>query len=209
MRTLVGTSMTRTEDARLLTGTGRFLDDVSLPRMLHAAFVRSMLPHARIDGIDVDAAREQPGVIAVLTGRDLAEAGVRPLQLHPVPDGYGAPSFPVLAIEKVRLVGDPLAVVIAESRAQAESAAELVMVDYDPLGAVDDVHEALQGDSPVVFEELGSNLIYESVRRDHGDVDAAFASADHVAARSTTIASRTCRSSQAESSPTMTPAATR
>src|SRR5687767_7440594 len=132
----VGQSVKRLEDPRLLTGQGRYVDDVVVPGMLHATFVRSDLPRARITRIDADAARAVPGVLAVLTGADL-NTGLGSMQptmwaATATPPGPCAPVTP-LAGDDVRFVGDPVAIVVAESRYLAEDAAELIEVDYQPL----------------------------------------------------------------------------
>ncbi|MXP23414.1 molybdopterin-dependent oxidoreductase [Gordonia sp. HNM0687] len=176
---LVGASVQRVEDARILTGKGKYVDDVKLPRMLHAAFLRSPFPHARVNGIDAEDARRVRGVVAVLTGDDIA-AVTKPYTDFPVflPPFLHSPTLP-LATDRVRFVGDPVAIVVAENRYIAEDAMELIDVDYDPLDAVADMESALDPNSVNIFEDLGSNVAY---RKDttFGDVDAAFAEATHV-----------------------------
>ncbi len=179
---LTGTSVQRVEDPRILTGRGRYVDDVTLPGMLHAAFVRSPFPHARVEGIDVSEALLVPGVRAVLTAADLDGVATDLTPVGP-PDLLLAP-FPALARDTVRLVGDPVAVVVADSRAQAEDGAEMVEVDYDPLpgvGDMDDVliNDGLAGATEAIFPELGTNVVHRAVHR-YGDTDAAFAAADRV-----------------------------
>ena len=132
-----GASIKRSEDPRILTGAGRYVDDIKLPGMLHAAFVRSPLAHARVLSVDASAARELPGVVAVLTGADLDAITVSapdPL-LALFSTGGPTPEFTLLATDKVRLVGDPVAIVVAESRYLAEDGCELVEVEYDDLPA--------------------------------------------------------------------------
>lgn len=175
---LTGRSIPRVEDARLLTGGGRFLADVQIPEMKHAAIVRSRVAHGRIRNIDLAAALEAPGVVAAFDGRMLATVS-RPLShLLPIPT-IKPLEWHVLATEKVRFVGEPVAIVIAESRSSAEDAAELVDVEYDELTAVTDAVAALADGSPLLYEEWDSNdfLSHEHVT---GDVDAAFAAADGV-----------------------------
>jgi carbon-monoxide dehydrogenase large subunit len=177
----IGASVPRVEDPRILTGRGRYVDDVQLPRMLHAAFVRSPVAHARIAGLRLNAAREAPGVVQVLTGEDvvtLSKPIAVPLaaELHLDVCPYHA-----LATTKVRMVGDLVAMVIAETRYQAEDAADLVDVEYDPLPVVSDTDTALGQDSPLVFEETGSNVVSTSSHT-YGDVDGAFAAADRTIA---------------------------
>ena len=172
----VGERVPRVEDRRILTGRGQYIDDVRLPRMVHAAFLRSPLAHATITSIDVEAAREAPGVVAVVTGTELQEL------MQPMPIGLGgaaAPVFHGLATDKVRHVGDPVAVVLADTRHQAEDAAELIEVDYDPLPAVATYEAALDPSSPAVFDDVPGNVIAED-GGSFGDVDAAFAAADRV-----------------------------
>src|SRR4051794_33333043 len=131
-----GARVKRVEDARILTGTGQYVDDLKRERMLHVAFVRSPYAHATITSVDVDAAREVPGVVAVLTSADL-DAVLRPGPIGMAAlMGGGGPSYTVLASDKVRLVGDPVVMVVAENRYVAEDACELVEVDYDPLPPV-------------------------------------------------------------------------
>lgn len=174
---LTGTSVRRVEDPRILTGRGRYVDDVTLPGMLHAAFVRSPFPHARITGIDVAEALEVPGVRAVITADDLARVATDLLPVGP-PDLLLA-SFPALARETVRLVGDPVAVVLADSRAEAEDGAEMVEVDYEPLPGVGEMDDVLAGTTEPLFPELGTNVVHRATHR-YGDTDAAFAAADRV-----------------------------
>jgi carbon-monoxide dehydrogenase large subunit len=173
---LVGSSVTRVEDPRILTGRGRYLDDVRLPGMLHAAFVRSPFPHAAVLGIDVAEALQVPGVRAVITIDDL-DGVAGPLVPAGPPDLLVAP-FPALARDRVRLVGDPVAVVVADSRAEAEDGVEAVEVDYDPLPGVGDMDDVLAGGTELVFPELGDNVLHRSTHR-YGDTDAAFAAAHH------------------------------
>jgi aerobic carbon-monoxide dehydrogenase large subunit len=173
-----GERVPRVEDRRMLTGRGRYVDDVQLPHMLHAAFVRSPFPHARILSIDTSAALDSPGVAAVLTGQDIRSAS------NPISSMFAGgakwPVFGPLPTDKVRFVGDLVAMVVAESRYQAEDACELVEVDYDPLPAVAGFGDALDPSSPPLFEELGDNVLLANPPVTYGDVDAAFAEADRV-----------------------------
>jgi aerobic carbon-monoxide dehydrogenase large subunit len=177
-----GASIKRSEDPRILTGAGRYVDDIKLPGMLHAAFVRSPLAHARVLSVDVSAARALPGVAAVLTGADLEAMTV------PGPDALMAlmgwagptPEFTLLATDKVRFVGDPVAVVIAESRYLAEDGCELVEVEYDDLPPVTNASFALDPNSPPLFANLGDNIARPHERSEFGDVSATFANADRV-----------------------------
>jgi carbon-monoxide dehydrogenase large subunit len=176
---LTGTSVRRVEDRRLLTGRGRFVDDVRLPGMLHAAFVRSPHAHARLLGVDTSEALAVPGVQAVLTDADL-RALVADLDPTQMPN-LVAPAHPALAREKVRFVGEPVAVVIAESRYLAEDAAAVVEVLYDPLAPVVDMDDAIHDGAPQLFDEIGTNVVHRS-HHAYGDPDRVFASAPRLVA---------------------------
>src|SRR6266516_2345091 len=144
----VGRSLKRKEDLRLLTGRGRYVADVILPRMLHAVIVRSPYGHARIAGIHTEAALGAAGVAAVLTFSDIvALAKPIPMRLSPLEELQRFLQYP-LAGDKVRYVGEPVAVVVAGSRYAAEDAAELVAVDYEPLPAIVDGRAALEPGAP-------------------------------------------------------------
>jgi carbon-monoxide dehydrogenase large subunit len=171
---LVGARVPRVEDARLLRGRGRFVDDVQPIGLRHAAFVRSPLAHARVLGVDTAAARALPGVDLVLAAADLE--GVVGVMQGAGPEGLSCPSFAPLAHDKVRFVGDPVALVVAQSRAVAEDACELVDVAYEPLAAVVDVDDAVASDTPAIFDDVGQNLMFDD-RFVYGDPDAAFARA--------------------------------
>jgi aerobic carbon-monoxide dehydrogenase large subunit len=175
-----GSRVNRVEDARLLTGEGTFVDDVSRPGMLHACFVRSPVARARITGIDTSEAGAHPGVHAVFVAADL-NRGARE-QWH-TSIGRDAPETPrpPLAEHEVRYVGDPVALVVAESRYVAEDAAEVVVVDYEELPPVID-YAAAEGASAVVHEHLPDNVIGKMSGPPADAVDAAFASAAHVVA---------------------------
>lgn len=177
-----GASIKRSEDPRILTGAGRYVDDIKLPGMLHAAFVRSPLAHARVLAVDVAAARALPGVVAVLTGTELEAITVPgPDALVALMGGGGpTPEFTLLATDKVRFAGDPLAVVIAESRYLAEDGCELVEVEYDDLPPVTSASFALDPSSPPLFANLGDNIARPHSRHEFGDVQATFAGADRV-----------------------------
>jgi aerobic carbon-monoxide dehydrogenase large subunit len=179
----VGARVTRVEDRRILTGRGRYVDDVVLPGMLHAAFLRSPVAHGRLLSIDVTEARELPGVVALYTGEDLqrltnaAEAAVVS-GFNQIP-GMRSPSFHALATDKVRYVGDPVALVVAESRYVAEDALELIVADIDWLDPVVTYDDALDPAKPPLFDELGDNVNLRG-EMTLGDIDAAFAKADRV-----------------------------
>ena len=162
-----GASISRREDPRLLRGSGRYVDDIKLPGLLHAAIVRSTHAHARLRAVRVEAARAMPGVAGVFGFTDLA-AWMRPIPQfgeapEPLPSRIGlrmheTPRYP-LARHKVRYVGEPVAVVVARTRAEAEDAAERVSIEYEPLPAVIDTEAALAPEAPRLFEELDSNVV--------------------------------------------------
>jgi carbon-monoxide dehydrogenase large subunit len=197
--TAIGRSIPRPNARRLLLGKGRFVDDKVLPRMLHAAFVRSPYAHARILSVDLAAARAAPGVIAVWDGADIAR-DVEPFVgvLTHLSGMQSAPQ-PALALDVTHWQGEPVAIVIAQSRALAEDAAGLVEVNYDPLSPVTDPFAALAPDATPIHPGLGTNLCLER-RIDSGPVDAAFASAAAIAEREfrfsrhtgVTLEARTC-----------------
>ncbi len=165
---IVGAKVIRKEDPNLLTGRGQFVDDIQLTGTTHMAFVRSTEAHALIKGIDVSAALECDGVIGAWTAADL--------ELPPLP---GVPGLerPALAIDKVRFVGEAVAVVVAENKYAAADGTELVIVDYEPLGAVTSIEEATAEDAPLLYEELGSNTVAEVPTED--DHQAIFDAAPH------------------------------
>lgn len=181
MSTVLGKALHRVEDPNLLTGKGRFVDDIRLPDMLHCAFVRSTMAHARIASLDLEAARAMPGIYAILTASDLAPVLVltrMPLSASPNKGQDQSTPF-VLQDREVAYVGEPIALVVAGSRAEAEDAAGSVMIEYDPLPVVVDAREARLAESPVVRSELRSNVL-RKLKVGYGDVDRAFASAAHV-----------------------------
>ncbi|MCP5149550.1 MAG: xanthine dehydrogenase family protein [Ectothiorhodospiraceae bacterium] len=182
----IGAAVRRTEDLRFLTGKGRYTDDINRPGQLYAYILRSSVPHATIRSIDTAAAVAAPGVVAVYTGADMAGAGVNGLpcgwQVHSK-DGepMKEPAHPPLAVGKVRHVGDPVAVVIAESYAQAREAADAIALDLEELPAVADTRAASASGAPQLFDEVPGNLCYDWEIGDKAVNDAAFAKAAHVA----------------------------
>ncbi|MBI4246357.1 MAG: xanthine dehydrogenase family protein molybdopterin-binding subunit, partial [Candidatus Rokubacteria bacterium] len=166
----IGRSVVRPQTARLLAGRGTYVDDIKLPRMVHVAFVRSPHAHARIASIDRAAAGALPGVVAVVTGEELARvcdgwvgtlahfAGMKSAKEHP------------LALGKASWQGEPVVAVVAESRAVAEDAAARVTIAWEPLPAVTDPETALDPATPVVHPELGDNLTFQ-LELASGDVD--------------------------------------
>lgn len=184
---LIGTAMLRREDRRLLLGQGQYVDDLVLPRMLHAVFVRSSVAHARIRSVDLARAAAAPGVVYVLSGIELARL------LPTVPDHQVSlprkwrnavkhhilnPQQALLAGDKVRHVGEAFAVVIAESRYAAEDASALVEADFDELPAAVDPEDALKPGSPIVHEQFGTNLIAE-LSAAKGDAEGALRASPH------------------------------
>lgn len=173
---LVGAKVPRVEDRRILTGRGHYIDDLQLPHMLHAAFLRSPIAHARITHLDVTQARQAPGVLAVYTGADmrtLAHPIVPVMPMGPTPE------YHPLVTDRVLFVGDLVAMVVAESRHQAEDACELIEADYDPLAPVVNYRTALDPSVAPIFRDLDSNIIATS-HTEGGDVAAAFRDADRV-----------------------------
>jgi aerobic carbon-monoxide dehydrogenase large subunit len=155
---LIGARIRRREDPELITGTGTYVDDVSQTGTVHMYVLRSNLAHARIAGVDVTGARDADGVVAVFTGKELEAdfKGTIPAGVAFIPDKKVPPHHPI-AIDKVRYVGEPVAIVLASSRAAAEDAAERIDVRYEPLPAVVDIEKALKPGAPLLHEELGSN----------------------------------------------------
>jgi aerobic carbon-monoxide dehydrogenase large subunit len=148
-----GVPVRRTEDPRFLRGEGRYLENIEIPGSLRAMFVRSIMAHAAVESVDVAAAREMPGVVMVLTAGDV--------DLPPQPaSGNVSGSYPrpLLARDRVRFVGEPLALIVARTQAQAMDAAEAVLIDYDPLEVVTDLETAAGDDAPLLFPDQGSNV---------------------------------------------------
>src|ERR1700722_6885092 len=181
----VGQPVPRNEDPTLLRGQGRYTDDLSLPGQAYAVMVRSGYAHGLINGVDAEEARGMPGVLGVYTGPDLTAAGIKNMPLGmPIPTRDGnpphRPSCPVLTSDKVRYVGDPIAVVVAETAVQGGAAAEAVLVDIDPLPAVTSCREAAQPGAPLIHEAVPGNVAADFHYGDHEKVAAAFAAAAHV-----------------------------
>ena len=182
----IGQPVRRKEDQRFITGAGRYLDDIRLPREAYAYVLRSPHAHARITSIDVAAAKAEPGVIAVLTGADAEADGIAPIPcLAPIPikPGTAAQNFPrrpVLATERVRFVGDGVALVVAETPAAAKDAAECIAVAYETLPAVTDLAAAARDGAPQVWPEAPGNLNFTWEDGDKAKTDAAFARASRI-----------------------------
>jgi carbon-monoxide dehydrogenase large subunit len=173
----VGQSVPRKEDHKLLVGQGTFVDNMTPVGTVFLAVVRSPYAHARIVSVDTDAARSAPGVVAAFSGAELAEDWKASLPTAWLPtEETNAPDHKPLAVDKARYAGDAVAVVVADSRASAKDAAELVEVEYDPLDAVVDPEAALADGAPLVHDEFGTNRCY-TWKLDAGEVDKAFADA--------------------------------
>src|SRR5579864_1030963 len=181
----LGAPVRRKEDHRFLTGKGHYTDDINRPNQLCAVFARSPHAHAELGAIDVSKAKSAPGIVAIYTGADVAKAG-----LGGLPCGWGVkfkdgspmaePPHPILAVGRVRHVGDPIAVVIAETRDQAAEAADLIDITYKELPAVADASQALKRGAPQLFDSAPGNLCYDWSIGDTVAVDAALARAAHV-----------------------------
>src|SRR5215469_16126101 len=180
----IGQPVRRVEDRRFITGRGNYVDDIQRPRQVHAFMLRSPHAHARIAAIDPLAARTAPGVLAVLTGEDLARDGIGPIPcVSAVANRDGSPSVllphPALARDRVRHVGDTVTIVVAESVAAARDAAELITVDYEPLPAVVDTAHAFESVQPLVWDEAPGNLCFDWEVGDRAAVERAAAGARH------------------------------
>ena len=178
----IGASLRRKEDFRFLRGRGAYTDDFNRQGQLHAWILRSPHAHARLTSVDTAAAAKMPGVVAVFTGADMAKDNIGGLpcgwQIHNK-DGspMAEPAHPVLAADKVRHVGDPIAVAIAATREQARDAAEAIAVSYDVLPAVANTLDAVKPGAPAVHDGVGGNLCYDWHIGDKAVLDAAFAQA--------------------------------
>ena len=177
MTGLIGQPIPRREDPALLTGRGRYTDDVTSPGTLHAFVVRSQVAHARLVGVEVSQAREAPGVAAVFTAADLPSAGPMP-SAEGLPPGSLNPEYPVLATDKVLWAGQPVVLVVAATPELAADAAEFVVVDYDELPAVTGPLEAAADGAPLLHESSGTNVAFRR-RLIAGDAGKAFEGAAH------------------------------
>jgi len=183
----VGQPVRRSEDQTLITGKGRYTDDITLPNMAQAVVVRAQAAHANIRKIDVTAARGMPGVLLVLTGADLQADGLGDIPCHaPLNNRDGSPRHdtprPALANAKVRHAGQPVALVVAETLLQAQDAAGAIEIDYETLPAVTDARAALEKGAPQLFDGIPGNLVFDwdNDTSDFAATDAAFAKAAHV-----------------------------
>ena len=177
----IGQTLPRKEDYRLLTGQGRYIDDIEIPGALHACFVRSPHAHARIAGIDTSEAMQMPGVVAVFTGHDMAQWTTRARMAPPI-EGLKPMEMDALPVDKVRFQGDPVACVIALDRYLAEDAAEQVQVDYEPLPVVTSMWQAMAPGAPLVDEAVPLNLLSHQ-HASFGDPDASFKRASRIVER--------------------------
>ena len=181
----IGQPVPRTEDPRLLRGGGRYVDDINLPRQAVGYVVRSPHAHARMTEVATAAAARMPGVLAVLTGRDVEADGLHNIDCHVPPMAFGGPltytpGHPILARDRVRCVGDPVAFVVAETLGQAQNAAEAIEVDYEILPAAGSTHDAANEGAPLVWDDAPGNLWFDMELGDRAAAEAAFASAQHV-----------------------------
>ncbi|MCW5700364.1 MAG: xanthine dehydrogenase family protein molybdopterin-binding subunit, partial [Rhodospirillales bacterium] len=181
----LGQPVPRTEDPRLVTGRGRFVADISLPSQVHAVLLRSPHAHADIASMDCRSAPASPGVLAVYTAADLAADGLGDIPCAvPLKDRAGKrmpkPGRRLLARDRVRFVGEPIALVVAETVAQAKDALDLIDVDYRPLASVTSMDDALASEAPVLWPDAGGNIAHFWQAGDAAAVDAAMARAAHV-----------------------------
>jgi carbon-monoxide dehydrogenase large subunit len=182
----IGQPVRRKEDVRLLTGRGTYTDDLDRAEQAHAVVLRSPHAHARILSMDVSEAKTAPGVLAVLTGHDAIADGLKPLPVQVEVPGKEKPLFAptrhILQTERVRYVGDPVALIVAETREEAMDAAELIQIDYETLPSITETGAALDPDAPVIWEEQGSNLCVHWDSGREAEADAAFAKAARIVA---------------------------
>ncbi len=183
-RFAVGQPVSRLEDPVLLRGEGRYTDDLNLPGQACAVVVRSRVAHGVLNRIDTETARTMPGVLAIITAADLKAAGIGPMPANVTGRNHDNRPIPkpaqwALAEGRVRYVGDPVAMVVAETARQAKDAAEMVMLDIDPLPAVTDAAEAAAPDAPVLHAEAPDNVVLDWTFGDMAAVEAAFAAAAH------------------------------
>ncbi len=175
----IGKTVPRPNAAKLVQGRGRYVDDITLPRMVHVAFVRSPFAHARIKRIDLADAKDVKGVLRVFTGADLAEVCTPWVAVLAHLKGLKSPPQHALAVDRATWVGEPVVAVVATTRAAAEDGAARIDVDYDPLPVVTDTMTALDAGTPVIHPDLGDNLAFRRLHEE-GDVEAAMASAHKV-----------------------------
>ncbi len=175
----------RSEDAPLLTGAGRFTDDLTVPGQACGVFVRAPVSHAAIRNVDCDAARAMPGVLGVYSGKDAAADGLGPIPPVAVfPGRDGKPMFsaamPVLAADRIRYIGEPVALVVAETLAQAQDAAEAVRIDHDELPSAPDIERAIAPDAAAIHADRPGNVALDWTDGNAAALDEVFAKAAHV-----------------------------
>src|SRR3954469_21782575 len=183
----VGQPVRRFEDQTLITGKGRYTDDIQLENTAHAYVLRARVGHANIHKIDTSAAKTMPGVLLVLTGEDVKADGLGDVPCHaPLNNKDGSPRHdtprPALAIGKVRHLGQPVALVVAETLLQAQDAAEAIEIDYEELPAVADARAAMEQAAPQLFDSIPGNLVFDwdNDTSDFAATHAAFEKAAHV-----------------------------
>ena len=184
-RSTIGDSPRRREDARFITGGGAYLDDLRFDRLAHVVVLRSPHAHAGIRAVEIDAARRAPGVLAVLTAADAATDGLGPLRPYAEANVQTGEPFifapqPLIAGSKARFAGEPVALVVAETPAQALDAAELIAVDYEPLVAVTSGDAARAPGAPLISDEVPGNVCIDWRTGDAAGTDAAFARAAQI-----------------------------
>jgi carbon-monoxide dehydrogenase large subunit len=177
--TMFGKAIKRREDPRLITGRGTYTDDIHLPGMQSVVFLRSPYAHARITRIDTSEADKQPGVLKVYTGKDFAQVVTLPCGVNPPKANLVVTNHPLMATDMVRHTGEIVAAVVADSRAAARDAADLIDVDYEPLGVTVEVEKATQAGATVIYDEAPNNIAF-TWKHEGGDIDAAFQQADKV-----------------------------
>lgn len=181
----LGAPIRRKEDVRFVTGRGRYVDDIHLPEMCHAAVVRAQVAHADIVSINISVALNSPGVIAVLTGADFAAEGLGDIPCESIPLAIAGPNwirtpFPALVRDRVLAIGDAVALVVAETRVQAHAAAELVDLTYNEHPATVSIEDALSGAHPGIYAAAPGNICFDVSQGDTAATEAAFASAAHI-----------------------------
>src|SRR5690348_12577373 len=181
----IGARVVRKEDKRFITGKGRYVDDIKLTGMTHAHFIRSPHAHAKVKGIDSSAALKMPGVVAVLTGKQIVDDKIGNLICGwAITSKDGSPmkmgAWPAMAPETVRFVGQAVAVVVAESKNLAKDAAEAVVIDYEDLPAVADIRSAIKSGAPQLHPEAPGNVVYDWALGDEAAVKEAFGKAANV-----------------------------
>src|SRR5262245_33019428 len=174
----IGQKVKRTEDPRLIQGIGHYVDDIELAGTLSLFILRSPYAHAKINSINIEAAKNAPGVVAVYTGKDV-EGRIGAVPCAAAMPELKVPKYPVLATGKVIFVGQPVAAVVATYIYHSRDATDLTEIYYDPLDVIHDAEKAAQGNSPVIHEEFGTNVAYLH-SAGSGDVEAAFKQADKI-----------------------------